>query len=91
MGKAAKNEKLKAQANWYNGISIGTMVAGALVPYFGALKALSELSPTTPYTPQSPIQMALQVSIWIGGFAVAIWLSKRTHQRALEVLSQIAD
>ena len=43
MGKAANNERIKLKAMYFNNISVGLLVAGALIPYLAIAQRASEI------------------------------------------------
>jgi len=43
MGKAAKNEKLKLRATFYNNTAVGLALGGALIPYLVAVQKLGDI------------------------------------------------
>jgi len=44
MGKAAKNERIKLRATFFNNVSVGLILAGCLIPYLALVQRLGEIT-----------------------------------------------
>jgi hypothetical protein len=86
MGKAAKNERLKITATYFNNIAVGLFVVGFAVPYL-------TLYPTE----QKSIQMMIAAYGWpkvwglLYAWGTALIASIGAHYAARRLLAKIED
>jgi hypothetical protein len=82
MGKAAKNEKIKLRAAFYNNIAVALMGAGTLLPILALYSRFPDMTPG-------------QMWIFLGstglGCLTAFSFSLATHSKAVSILDKIED
>jgi len=73
MGKTADNERIRLRATFYNNLSVGCLVAGALVPYVALGRVLAELN-RTGQIPYAEIRNFWHCHIWrcLSGFGILV-------------------
>ena len=89
MGKAADNERVSLKATFYNNISVGCLVAGAIVPYLALGRVLAQFQGMVPS--QIPSMEVRNFGVAILGVAIAIFGSWRMRRVADKIIQEILD
>jgi hypothetical protein len=93
MGKAANNERIKLKAMYFNNISVGLVVAGALIPYLAIAQRASEILELFRRTMNGG-SVDFELRGWIAAiFAIALawWGAIVMRRRADRIIGTIED
>ena len=87
MGKAADNERIRLRATFYNNLSVGCLVAGALVPYVALGRVLAALN-RTGQIPYAEIRNFVAVIFGVALAGLASWWMRKI---ADSIIQEIPD
>ena len=63
MGQAAENEKIKLRAAFFNNIGVGSILGGAILPWYGLYQTIEFVPPFTIHWPANMGRLMLTIFV----------------------------